>query len=55
MPDFSWFNVPKREKIPNFPQNVPNFPQNVPNFPQNIPNFSQSIPIGHKTYEVAVK
>jgi hypothetical protein len=55
MPDFSWANVPKREKCTKWPK-IYQMSKSIPNV-QNIPNvqkhakWSKNIPNGLKTYQ----
>jgi hypothetical protein len=46
LPDFSWYNIPKRGKI-KWPQNIPNG-QKYTKWLQNKPNC-------HKIYQIATK
>jgi hypothetical protein len=47
LPDFSWYNIPKRENIP-INHNMYQMATKYTKWPQNIPN-------GHKIYQNATK
>jgi hypothetical protein len=54
LPDFSWYNNPKREKYTKSPQKMPNGHKIYLHFPfQDPPKFTQSWIFGLKMYHLA--
>jgi hypothetical protein len=61
LPDFPWYNIPKREKIyqitikyTKWPQSIPNGHKIYQNIPSQVPpQFTQIIIFGLKIYQLA--
>jgi hypothetical protein len=55
LPDFSWYRIPKREKIPKMAKNIPKMTKNIPKMTKNIPKMTKNIPNDDEVDQTAVK